>query len=502
MSSSALIAIGAVTYVAILIGISVFASRRVRNSADYIVAGRQLPLGLCVFTVFATWFGSGTLIGAAGAAYTGGLGAVVANPFGSALCLLLAGIFYARVLRRLKLLTLPDLFGARYGRTAEVIAGWSIIPAYIGWVGSIFVAFGTVLNVVAGFDFETAIVLGAVITIGYTFWGGMWAVSLTDFFQALVIIVGLLILFPLVLGDLGGWQGLVQQAPAGHLRLAPEPSVYGWAMFLQALLIIGLGNIASQDLLQRVFSSRDERVAQWSLYLSTVLYLTIAMIPVLIGIAGAVVMPGLENPAFVLPEMGKAYLPALGMALFAGAMFSALMSSADGGMLAPASIYAQNIRRKSDRGGDGSRVLKSTRGAVIVVGIAGLATALFFQDVYQLMVKSFSILMVGLFVPMTAAIYCRKTNHTGATASMLSGLVSWLAFEIWNLTGPETALPSELLAAGVSLIAILVISPLTSRRDPPKKSTDIDGKPVELTDRLGILPLFRSKRASPSGESS
>ena len=168
------------------------ASRRVRNSADFIVAGRQLPLGLCVFTVCATWFGSGTLIGAAGAAYTSGLRGVLANPFGSALCLLLAGILYARVLRRLRLLTLPDLFRLRFGRTAEIVSALSIIPAYIGWVGSTLVAFGMVLNVVVGFGFQTAIVAGAVLTIGYTFSGGMWAVSLTDFFQAILIIAGCL----------------------------------------------------------------------------------------------------------------------------------------------------------------------------------------------------------------------------------------------------------------------------------------------------------------------
>jgi len=491
VQSSILISIGAITYVFILIGISIFASRRVRNSADFIVAGRQLPLGLCVFTVFATWFGSGTLIGAAGAAYSGGLRAVVANPFGSALCLLLAGIFYARVLRRLKLLTLPDLFRTRFGRRAEIIAAVSIIPAYVGWVGSIFVAFGTVLNVVAGVDFSTAITIGAVITIAYTFWGGMWAVSLTDFFQAIVIIAGLLILFPLVLGDVGGWQGLFQQAPAGHFRMAPEASFYGWIMFMQALLIIGFGNIASQDLLQRVFSARDERVAQWSLYLSSVLYLTIAMIPVLIGIAGTIVMPNLADAVFVLPEMGKAYLPPLGMALFAGAMFSALMSSADGGMLAPASIFAQNIYKKLKKGVDEDATLRATRYSVFVVGVLGLCTALFFQNVYQLMVKSFSILMVGLFVPMTAAIYWRKANEAGAVASMLSGLLSWLALEFWNQKYAAAPVPSELIAAGIGLLVLLPVSLLTNRLDPPKAPTDINGEPVDISDRLGVLPLPR-----------
>lgn len=494
MNQTVIIAVGAFAYVAILILISVFASRRVRDSTDYIVAGRKLPLGLCVFTVFATWFGSGTLIGAAGAAYSGGLGAVLANPFGSALCLLLTGLFYARVFRRLKLLTLPDLFRTRFGRTAEIVASLSIIPAYVGWVGSIFVAFGTVLNVVAGVDFETAILIGAVITIAYTYYGGMWAVSLTDFFQAIVIIVGLLILFPLVLQDVGGWQGLTRSSPAGHFSMAPEPSIYGWIMFMQGLLVIGLGNIASQDLLQRVFSARSEWVAQWSLYLSTVLYLTIAMIPVLVGIAGAIVMPNLAEPASVLPAMGKAYLPAIGMALFAGAMFSALMSSADGGMLAPASIFGNNVWSAIRSDSSGDRVLRVSRFAVVIVGLFGLATALFFQNVYQLMVKSFSILMVGLFVPMTAAIYWKRANEWGAVASMLSGLLSWIALEYWNQNIAEILLPAELMAAGVSLLVLVVISWTTAHRSPPKPSVDVDGQKIEMTERLGILGFPKSAR--------
>ncbi len=492
MNQSIIVAIGAFGYVAILMFIGVLASRRVGNNTDYIVAGRKLPLSLCVFTVFATWFGSGTLIGAAGAAYSGGLGAVLANPFGSALCLLLAGVFYARIFRRLRLLTLPDLFRTRFGRCAEILAALSIIPAYVGWVGSILVAFGTVLNVVVGFSLETAILTGAAITIAYTCYGGMWAVSLTDFFQALVIIAGLLVLFPLILGDVGGWQALIDNSPADHFDIAPEQSFYGWIMFMQGLLVIGLGNVASQDLLQRVFSARDERVAQWSLYLSTVLYLTIAMIPVLIGIAGTIAMPGLADPAVVLPAMGSAYLPALGMALFAGAMFSALMSSADGGMLAPASIFGNNVWRAVYPDVDESRVLHISRIAVVVVGILGLATALFFQDVYQLMVKSFSILMVSLFVPMTAAVYWKKANEAAAVTGMLGGLVCWLVLEYWNQNLAQTLLPAELMAAGVNLLLLIIVSKLTVRQNPAKPSVDVDGRPIEMRNRIGILGLPRS----------
>ncbi len=486
MSESTIITAGAIVYVAILAAISVYASRNVHDSADFVVAGRRLPLWLCVFTVFATWFGSGTLIGAAGAAYSGGLMAVLANPFGSALCLLLAGLFYVRFLRRMQLLTLPDLFRQRYGRPAEVLCAVCVIPAYVGWVASIFVAFGTVLNTVAEVDLVTAIFVGAAITVAYTAAGGMWAVSLTDFVQALIIIVGLALLFPLVISDFGGWSAFVSAAPAGHFNLVPEPTLFGWSMFLQGLLVIGLGNIASQDLLQRAFASRDEAVAQWAMYISTVLYLTVAMIPVLVGIAGAVLMPDLASPESILPAMGKAYLHPVAMAVFVGALFAALMSSADGGLLAPASIIGRNLLGLFRRDPTEQQVLAAMRWSIVVLGVFALFIALYFQNVYQLMVKSFSILMVGLFVPMTAAIYWRRANGPGAVASIVMGVLTWLGLERINAL-TEVQLPAELIAAGAGLAALIAVTWLTLGWARPLPATDLNGNVLEYRGRLGLL---------------
>jgi SSS family transporter len=486
MSETTIITVGAVVYVAILLVISIFASRNIKDSADFVVAGRRLPLWLCVFTIFATWFGSGTLIGAAGAAYSNGLMGVLANPFGSALCLLLAGLFYVRFLRRMQLLTLPDLFRKRFGQTAEILCAVCVIPAYVGWVASIFVAFGTVLHTVAGVNLVAAIGVGALITVAYTFAGGMWAVSLTDFVQALIIIAGLALLFPLVLSDIGGWDGLMKAAPEGHFNLIPEPTLFGWSMFCQGLLVIGLGNIASQDLLQRAFASKDERVAQWSMYLSTGLYLTVAMIPVLVGIAGAALMPDLATPETILPAMGKAYLHPVAMAIFVGALFAALMSSADGGLLAPASIVGRNLfgifsGQLSER-----KILWGMRWSILVMGVFALVIALAFQNVYQLMIKSFSILMVGLFVPMTGAIYWPRANSPGAIASIIAGVSTWLGLERLNAID-GVHLPAELIAAGVSLIALILVTWGTSKRVPALPPTDLDGHPLEYDKRLGVL---------------
>lgn len=476
------IIMGATVYLGIVMAIGLYASRNVHSSADFIVAGRRLPLWLCTGTVFATWFGSGTLVGAAGAAYSRGISGVLSNPIGSALCLVLAGLFYVRVLRRMRLLTVPDLFRVRFGTTAEVLSAVCIIPAYVGWVGSIFVAFGFMLNAITGIDTTTAILIGAGVTLLYTFAGGMWAVSLTDFFQAVVIIAGLLVLYPLVIGDVGGLGGLAASAPAGHFSVLPDSTLKDWLWFVQALLVIGVGNIASQDLMQRAFGARSEAVGQWSMYLAAGLYASVASLPVLFGIAGSVLLPDLANPELVLPTLGMTYLHPVAMALFAGALFSALMSSADGGVLAPASVFSENILRVARPGLTDRQLLRSSRMGIIAVGIAGVLTALYFHNVYQLMVKSFSILFVGLIIPMTAAIYWKRCNGPAAVASIIVGILSWLTLE-WV----GTAYPPDLIAAAIGLLALVTVTLITSERHPPLPLADIDGNRLAYRERLGTL---------------
>lgn len=475
-------AVGAYLLALLLVG--AFASTRIRTPTDFVVAGRRLGLGLCTFTLFATWFGGGTLIGAAGAAYAGGLNAVVADPFGSALCLLLAGAFYVRLLRRLRLLTVPDFFRRRFGRPAEVVAALLLLPAYIGWVGSQLLAVGTVLSAMAGLPFVASVLIAAGVVLAYTVLGGMWGVTLTDFIQSLILIAAVAILLPVVVGAAGGAGAVLDRLPEGHTRFLPAGGLLEWLFFVQAWLIIGVGNLPGQDLLQRALSSKSERVAQWSAYLGGALYLAVGLIPVALGIVGVVLLPGLDNPEQIVPRLAMEYLPPAGLALFLGALFSALMSSADSGLLAPASVFGQNIIRNLARDLDEKEILVAVRiGIVIFCGLA-LAVALAFGSVYTLMVESWTVLMVGLFGPLTLGMYWKRTNGPGAVAGMLAGVVSWLGLVALGLD-----LPNALLAAPVSLGAVVAVSLATAERHPPRRLTDISGQPVVETDRLGILGL-------------
>ena len=488
--STTFVLVVAGAYVLGLLVLGLFASTRVRDATDFVVAGRRLGLGLCTFTLFATWFGGGTLIGAAGAAYSGGLNAVAADPFGAALCLLLAGAFYVRLLRRLRLLTVPDFFRRRFGEAAEVLSAVSLFPAYVGWVGSQLLAVGTVLSAMAGLPFLTSVLVATGIVLAYTVLGGMWAVAFTDFFQAIVLIAAISFLLPLVVSDAGGVAVVLERLPEAKLRFLPTGGLLEWCLFVQAWLIIGIGNLPGQDLMQRALASKDERVAQWGAYFGGALYLFVGLIPVSLGLVGTLLLPGLANPEEIVPRLALEYLPPAGLALFLAALFSALMSSADSGLLAPASVFGQNVlphlwpasvRRAQS-------VLRATRLAVVVFCGLALAVALAFGSVYTLMVESWTAMMVALFGPLTLGMYWKRTNAPGAVAGMASGLAVWLGLVILSPHLP-TELPNALIATAASILAVLVVSTATARSHPPRPLTDDAGLPVEQTGRLGTLPL-------------
>ena len=217
MSTETTILIGVSVYLLAMIIIGVAVSKRAGSQDDFIVAGRKLPLWLCVPTIIATWFGAGTMLGAAGTGYEGGFLASIATPFGTSLTLILVGFFFVRTLRRMKLLTVADFFENRFGHVSAMVAAIALVLAIIGWIGGLMVAFGYVFQTMTGIPMEIGILAGGVIVVAYTAIGGMWAVAVTDFVQVIIIAIGLVVVLWGGLVNGGGWGVIAPQLPAfGH----------------------------------------------------------------------------------------------------------------------------------------------------------------------------------------------------------------------------------------------------------------------------------------------
>ena len=213
------------------------------------------------------------MIGVAGAAYDDGMLGVIADPFGAGLALVLIGLFFVRLIRRLRLFSFIEIIEQRFGLGAGIIGSVASIVSSLGWVAGMLVAFGIIFETLTGVPLAVGIIGGAIVVIVYTSIGGMFAVALTDFVQMSIIAVGLVMLLIVVLIDTGGWAPIAAQLPEHTFRMIPlEHSLDSWLVYLRAWVIFGFADIASQSLLQRAMSAKSERVAQNAFYAAAISY--------------------------------------------------------------------------------------------------------------------------------------------------------------------------------------------------------------------------------------
>ncbi len=440
--------------------IGYWAARRVKNVTDFALASRRLPIAMAASAMFATWFGSETVLGASAEFAENGILGVIEDPFGASLCLVLVGAFFARKLYRMNLLTLSDYYRNRFNRTAEFFSAIFLIPSYFGWIAAQLVALGIILQAIAGIEIGYGIVICTVVVMFYTYFGGMWAVAITDFIQTIVIIIGMIALTVMLLVSAGGWAKVAAAQPEGFFNFLPQSGWEPGLEYFAAWVTIGLGSIPAQDVFQRVMSAKSERVAVQAAYLSAGMYLVVALLPLIIVIAGLTLYPDLQVSLgqMLLPAIVTVHGSEFMQILFFGALLSAVLSSASGAIIAPSTILAVNLVKPFRPGMSQRQLLKWMRISVIFISIVSAAMALMKKDIFELVAQSSILSLVSLFVPLTAGLYWKKANSYGAIASMCAGIAVWGAAEIWEFAGP-----SLVWGLGASVAGLLVGNQVKNR---------------------------------------
>lgn len=454
-----------ILYLIISIGVGMYAATRVHTARDYVVAGRHLPIYIVTATVFATWFGSETVLGIPATFLNEGLHGIVSDPFGSSMCLILVGLFFARKLYRMNLLTLTDYYRKRYGRKVEVITGVAIIISYLGWVSAQMTALGLVFNILSqGVITQTqGTLIGAAIVLLYTLYGGMWSVALTDFFQMSIIVVGLLYIL-YVASDMAGGLGHVVQhaAQKGQFNFWPAANSKDVIAFIAAWITMMFGSIPQQDVFQRVMSAKSENIAVAGSVMGGSFYFFFAFVPLTIAYSATLIDPGLvsglldKDSQMILPQLILNHMPVFAQIMFFGALLSAIMSTASGTLLAPAVTFSENIIKPYLPHHNDKTLLLTMR--VVVVGFAAVVTTFaLYSDatIYQMVENAYKITLVVAFVPLVAGLYWQRACKQGAYLSIALGLAVWLPMEIWLPEG-TALLPPQFAGFLASLTGMVI----------------------------------------------
>jgi len=457
-----LVFIGVYLFVLLLVG--VVCQRRVRHVEDYYLAGRGVTLFLAVPTIVATWFGAGSIMGVSASVYAQGMGAVLPDPFGCALALIICALFFAGRLYKARLLTINEILNRAYGSTVERLCAVATIPFYIGTVAAQLVAIGLLLHTFSGFALSTCIMIAG-FTVGiYTTLGGLWAVVMTDFIQFLFVVAGLIaLLFPiftvteyLALSMQGLLDGLADLAPAKH----PQ---HGYLTYVGMLTMTGLGALMGQDLMQRIFACKDAKTAKISLWISAAIYLMLGLGVILLGFYCRLVVSPASSQNVILTLVDQTASP-LVLLLFVLGIFSATMSTADSYLLAGSAVVCRSLFQLPDRA-----PLRIARLSSVVLCLMAALLALVKQDIYALMVHSGAFLFVALFVPVTFALYIKNPPRIAGWISLLAGFTSWASYILchrqeWTTDLDSLAYAADLVGASFALGSYLVTLAVASQQ--------------------------------------
>jgi len=452
-----------IAYWIISVGIGLWAANRVHTTKDFAIAGRHLPFYMVTATVFATWFGSETVLGIPATFLQEGLHGVVADPFGSSLCLILVGLFFAAPLYRMNLLTIGDFYKKRFGRKVEVLTTIAIVISYLGWVGAQITALGLVFNVVSNGEISrhVGMMIGSGTILIYTLFGGMWAVAITDFLQMIIICVGMLYIGGEVSGMVGGVSAVMHHASeAGKFNFWPSMDLKEVIAFAAAWMTMMFGSIPQQDVFQRVQSSKTEKIAIWGSVLGGSLYFIFAFVPMFLAYSATLIDPDMvknlidEDPQMILPNLVLQHAPLFAQVMFFGALLSAIKSCASATLLAPSVTFTENILRPMMGKMSDHKLLFWMR--VVTLSFTVLVTLYAMNSklsIFKMVENAYQITLVMAFVPLACGVYWKRSTNQGALLSIFLGLTTWLAM---LLVGPEDPLiPAQfagLIASALGMV--------------------------------------------------
>lgn len=412
-----------------------YIAKRIQSEDDYLVAGRNLPLMLVSISLFATWFGAETCIGSSAAVYNNGLSGSRADPFGYGLCLFLSGLLIAPKLWNRKFMTLADLYKSRFGPRSENLATWILSLSSLIWAAAQLRAFSQVVSVTTELPVQSALLLAFTFVVAYTVLGGLLGDVITDVFQGIIISLGLICLLGLT------WS----TEPAAFLEAFKQPierlsflgQGEGWLARMDRWAIPILGSLVAQEIVARILSARSATIATRACYMSALIYIALGSIPVILGLVGPQLLTVEGDSEQFLIQLSKHYMPGWLVAIFAGALISALLATIDSILLSVSALVSHNVIIPKLNIQSEKSKLHLSRGVVIVAGLIAYIMAVYADSIYELLETASAFGTSGILVITLAGLWLNWGDDLTALITLVVGLVTTPVAEyVLNLPSP------------------------------------------------------------------
>lgn len=451
-----------IVYMLIMLGIGFYSKTKVKDSTDYHLAGRRLGPIMVAGTLAATEIGGGSSVGVASKAYgEWGLSAgwyVVSAGIGIILV-----SFIAPYMRRAMATTVPEIIGRKYGTGSYVITSFLSIVSLVALTAVQITATATIINVLTGFSMTGSILISGATVMLYTWLGGMWSVTLTDFVQFFLIVFGFAIAVPFALSAAGGYDTVMANLPPEQLGFTKV----GWSTIIGLIILYFMTFSTGQEAVQRYYSAKNEKTAVIGSLLCGVLMSLYAFIPAVLGLIALATFPEIQaNNA--LATVSVELLPPVVAGLLLSGVISATLSSASGDMLGAATVYVKDIHQKFiNKQITDQQELKISKQIVLVSGVLAIMISLFSQQIIPLLVFAFTVRSTGPFAAyIIGLIYERVSKNAGIWSIVLGTLTGFG----WQLAEEPFGIMAVIAGSVVSLITFLLVTwidRITGKFDQP-----------------------------------
>lgn len=446
-------------YFGTMIVIGVYGSMKAKTTEEYVLAGRNLGFFMFFGCMAAVILGGASTIGTAKLGYQYGISGmwfVVMIGLG----ILLLGIFMIKPLFGEKVKTISELLGKRYNTETRYLS--AVVASIYTLMVSVtqVIGMGTIFHAVLGWDNNLSMLTGGGIVLFYTLLGGMWSVTITDIIQFVIKATGIfVIMLPMSLHAAGGWSNLVSKLPSTHFDLTH----IGLTQILQYFLLYTLGLIISQDIWQRAFTAKTEKISRTGSISAGVFSIAYAIAISIIGMCGVVIIPNIDNPQNIFAAMALKILPPGVLGLVLACVCSALMSTSSGTLLASSTLITNDILKPFFfKNADEKRLMTVSRVVTLLVGLTGIVFALWIQDVLDALDVAYAILSGAIFVPVVLGFFWKRaTAKAGFYSIIISTLVIIAGLAIEGIKSTN----SIMYGIATSFFAMIILSLITTSKE-------------------------------------
>lgn len=480
MGGSVIVTAVVVIYLLVMLWIGWYSSTKITSNTDFMVAGRRLGPLLMAGTLAATEIGGGSSLGVVENGMSGyGLSAAwYIITMGLAFVIL---SFIAPKFRAATVKTVPEYFRRRYGKASGAVTAVIMLLPLVGLTAGQFIASAVILSTMLGINYQVAVVIVAIVVTIYSIMGGLWSVTLTDFVQVFLIVIGMIIAVPFALHHAGGWGAVTANIPEGTLNL-----FQGYSPFAVISLIIMYVATFSvgQEAVSRFYAAKNEKAAKGGAWLAALINFIYAFVPTILGVIvlALITMGKFDADHFAkvgaryaLPVLAIETMPAIICGLLFAGIISATMSSADSDLLGAGSIFANDIYKAILKPDASSKsVMRVTQLVMCIVGVSSMCIALFnTQSIVKILMFCFTLRAAGAFFPYVLGHYWKRASQAGTVASLIAGTIVVVYLEqfskgmLFGIHFSQTVVPG--------LVAAFIFFILFSWLMPSKKmSTELE----------------------------